>query len=78
MDINNPAVDPQTEYPPIGEDNSKIVPVMDMWNECVSLIRTRINSQSFKTWFEPINPGRLEGERLKLQVPSQFFCEWLN
>jgi chromosomal replication initiator protein len=78
MDINNPAVDPQTEYPPIGEENSKIIPLKEIWNECLNLIRTRINNQSFKTWFEPINPVRLEGERLKLQVPSQFFCEWLN
>jgi chromosomal replication initiator protein len=78
MDINNPAVDPLAEYPPIGEENTKLNPVRDVWNECLNLVRPRINNQSFKTWFEPINPVHLEGERLKLQVPSQFFCEWLN
>ncbi|MFI5253217.1 MAG: chromosomal replication initiator protein DnaA [Bacteroidota bacterium] len=78
MDINNPAVDPLTEYPPISEEHSNIISIREVWDECLNLVRPRINNQSFKTWFEPINPVRLEGERLKLQVPSQFFCEWLN
>jgi chromosomal replication initiator protein len=34
--------------------------------------------QSFKTWFEPIEAVSLEKNVLTLQVPSQFFYEWLE
>lgn len=34
--------------------------------------------QSFKTWFEPIIPIKLENSVLTIQVPSQFFYEWLE
>ncbi|MEY4111199.1 MAG: hypothetical protein RLZZ46_1555, partial [Bacteroidota bacterium] len=34
--------------------------------------------QSFRTWFEPIKPVRLQNNVLTIQVPSQFFYEWLE
>jgi chromosomal replication initiator protein len=34
--------------------------------------------QGFKTWFEPIRPIKLENHILTIQVPSQFFYEWLE
>lgn len=34
--------------------------------------------QAFKTWFEPIKPVKLEKNVLTIQVPSQFFYEWLE
>jgi chromosomal replication initiator protein len=34
--------------------------------------------QGFKTWFEPIKPIKLEKNVLTIQVPSQFFYEWLE
>lgn len=48
------------------------------WNEMLALIQSQINSQSFKTWFEPIKPIRFENEELVVNVPSQFFYEWLE
>ena len=49
-----------------------------VWNACLDVIRERVNSQSFKTWFEPITPVQLQGRALTVQVPSQFFCDWLE
>ncbi len=49
-----------------------------VWKECLAGVRSRVNSQSFKTWFEPIAPLRLRGGVLLLRVPSQFFSEWLE
>ncbi|MBW7887387.1 MAG: chromosomal replication initiator protein DnaA [Bacteroidetes bacterium] len=49
-----------------------------VWNEFLGLIKSQINSQSFKSWFEPIHPVRLEGNLLTVDVPSQFFYEWLE
>jgi len=49
-----------------------------IWNECLNIIRGRVNSQNFKTWFEPILPLALDKEKFFIQVPSQFFSEWLE
>ena len=49
-----------------------------VWSELLSLIQPQINSQSFKTWFEPIKPLKLNGSELTVNVPSQFFYEWLE
>lgn len=49
-----------------------------VWNECLRIIEEHVNEQSFSTWFKPINPVRLDGSALTIQVPSQFFFEWLE
>ena len=48
------------------------------WDACLGLIRPQITSLSFKTWFQPIVPLRLESDNLTIQVPSQFFYDWLE
>ena len=50
----------------------------DIWSNCLKIIKDNVNQQSFKTWFEPIKPIKLEDEILTIQVPSQFFYEWLE
>ena len=52
--------------------------VADVWESCLKIIKDNINYQSFKTWFLPIKPIRLRDNVLTLQVPSQFFFEWLE
>jgi chromosomal replication initiator protein len=49
-----------------------------VWNECLRVIEQHVNEQSFSTWFKPIHPVKLEGSSLTIQVPSQFFYEWLE
>ena len=49
-----------------------------VWNNCLSIIKDNVSPQSFKTWFEPIKPIRLKSNVLTIQVPSQFFYEWLE
>ena len=48
------------------------------WEQCLSLIKDQISSLSYKTWFQPIVPLRLNGTDLTVQVPSQFFYDWLE
>ncbi|MEQ9302350.1 MAG: chromosomal replication initiator protein DnaA [Marinoscillum sp.] len=50
----------------------------ETWDKCLLFIRERIPAQSFSTWFEPIVPIKLQNEVLTIQVPSQFFYEWLE
>lgn len=49
-----------------------------VWSNCLKLIKDNINAQSYKTWFDPIQPLKLEDKVLTIQVPSQFFYEWLE
>lgn len=51
----------------------------EVWDNCLRIIKDNLgNSQSFRTWFEPIKPVKLENNVLTIQVPSQFFYEWLE
>ncbi len=49
-----------------------------VWQNCLSVIKDNVSLQSFKTWFEPITPLKLSNNVLTIQVPSQFFYEWLE
>ena len=49
-----------------------------VWDNCLQAIRKNVNQQSFKTWFEPIKPVRLDNNALTIQVPNKFFYEWLE
>jgi chromosomal replication initiator protein len=49
-----------------------------VWDACLESIREKVNTQSFKTWFEPIVPLHLRSGILTVQVPSQFFYDWLE
>jgi len=50
----------------------------DVWNNCLTIIRDNVTAQNFKTWFKPIKAVALEDKTLTIQVPSQFFHEWLE
>jgi chromosomal replication initiator protein len=50
----------------------------EVWQRCLEVIRDNVSMQSFKTWFEPIRPIKLKDNVLTIQVPSQFFYEWLE
>ncbi|MDP2724442.1 MAG: chromosomal replication initiator protein DnaA [Bacteroidales bacterium] len=50
----------------------------ELWSRCLTVIKDNVPMQNFKTWFEPIVPVKLENEILTIQVPSQFFYEWLE
>ncbi|MBV8255263.1 chromosomal replication initiator protein [Chitinophaga dinghuensis] len=49
-----------------------------VWERCLNIIRDIVEWQPFKTWFEPIKPIKLENNVLTIQVPSQFFYEYLE
>jgi chromosomal replication initiator protein len=52
--------------------------VEKIWSDCLSIIKSELNDNSFSTWFAPIVPLRFENNTLTIQVPSQFFYEWLE
>ncbi len=51
---------------------------ISVWEQCLKLIKTKVAEQSFNTWFKPINAVKLDNNVLTIQVPSQFFYEWIE
>jgi len=49
-----------------------------VWSKCLKFIKDNIQSQAYKTWFEPIKAVKLEDNVLSVEVPSKFFYEWLE
>ena len=52
--------------------------VTAVWNDCLSIIRESVDEKAFETWFRPIRPLKLENKVLTIEVPSQWFYEWLE
>ena len=50
----------------------------EIWSNCLTVIRNNVSHQNFKIWFEPILPVSIKDNVLTIQVPSQFFYEWLE
>ncbi|MBW6535932.1 MAG: chromosomal replication initiator protein DnaA [Mariniphaga sp.] len=48
------------------------------WEKCLDIIRDNVPGSSYKTWFEPIKPVKIDNKVLTIQVPSAFFYEYLE
>ncbi|MEG1563927.1 MAG: chromosomal replication initiator protein DnaA [Bacteroides sp.] len=51
---------------------------VELWNRCLDIIRDNVPESTYKTWFVPIVPLKYEDNTLIVQVPSQFFYEFLE
>lgn len=51
---------------------------VDIWSKTLSIIRESISQQTFITWFEPIKPISFLNNQLTVQIPSQFFYEFIE
>src|ERR1035437_6288390 len=49
-----------------------------LWNRCLNVIKDNISEASFNTWFAPIVSLKYENNIFVLQVPSQFFVEYIE
>ncbi len=49
-----------------------------LWDNCLKVIRDNIPEPAFNTWFLPIVPLKYLDNVLTVQVPSQFFYEYLE
>ena len=52
--------------------------LFEIWEECLTMIRENVPAQAFSTWFEPIRPVDYRNGLLTIQVPSDFFYEFLE
>ncbi len=50
----------------------------DVWQGALEKIQCHISSQTFETWFRSLGPLEFDGSSLVLEVPSQFYVDWLD
>ncbi len=60
------------------ESTSELTELELMWRRCLDIIRDNISLQVYRTWFEPIRVCDFNDDEITLQVPSQFYYEWLE
>jgi chromosomal replication initiator protein len=48
------------------------------WKACLLKIKENVSMMTYNTWFLPIKPIDLSDSTLKVQIPSQFFWEWID
>lgn len=52
---------------------------ISVWEACLRIFRDNLgDTANYKAWFAPIKAIKLENNTLTIQVPSPFFCEWLE
>ncbi len=49
-----------------------------LWSKCLDIIRDNVSAQVFKTWFDQMRASAWDGTTLTVEVPSQFFYEWME
>lgn len=49
-----------------------------VWNQCLAAIETRIQRQSYNTWFRPTQLIHFAPDQAIIQVSSHFFSDWLE
>src|SRR2546426_4666761 len=50
----------------------------DVWQGALDKIQSHISSQTFETWFRSLGPMEFDGSAMVLEVPSQFYVDWLD
>ena len=51
---------------------------LDFWNKTKDELKKRLPAHTYDTWFEPIEALELGVAGAVLQVPNQFFSEWVD
>jgi len=49
-----------------------------VWNNCLRIIEQIIEPQKFATWFKPLKPVAFKDSTITIEVPSDFFREYLE
>lgn len=49
-----------------------------VWEECLQIIKRKVNGRTFTTWFMPIVATDIKAKVLTLEFPNLFFHEWVD
>jgi len=62
----------------VNSDTSELLEFKAIWKQCLKIIKENIPAISYNTWFGPIKPIEYADSILKIQVPNNFFIEWID
>ncbi len=51
---------------------------MNVWHEVLSLLKSKVNPQSYQTWLRPTRFSHLNGSTLFVRVPNREFQDWIQ
>ena len=51
---------------------------MNAWQEVLTYLKTKVNTQSYQTWLRPTRLSRVENDSLVVQVPNREFQDWIQ
>ena len=60
------------------KNNFKNPDAKEIWKKCLSLIKENVPALTYSTWFIPIKPFSYSEDVLKIEVPNDFFIEWID
>jgi len=49
-----------------------------LWNKCLGIIKDIVSEAEYNAWFLPIVPLKFENNNFTIQVPSQFYYEYIE
>jgi len=52
--------------------------ISEIWGDFLGEIKNNVTQMTFNTWFLPIKPIEMNNSTIKVQLPSQFFWEWID
>ena len=50
---------------------------VELWQQCVDLLRDELPAQQFNTWIRPLQV-EAEGDELRVYAPNRFVLDWVN
>ena len=51
---------------------------IEIWKKIKKQLKKKQPEHAYSTWFEPINPIAFNNNKLILELPNQFFFEWIQ
>ncbi|MGA2629937.1 MAG: chromosomal replication initiator protein DnaA [Terriglobia bacterium] len=51
---------------------------MNVWHEVLSILKTKVNPQSYQTWLRPTRFSHVAGTTLFVRVPNREFQDWIQ
>jgi chromosomal replication initiator protein len=50
---------------------------VELWQQCIDLLRDELPAQQFNTWIRPLQV-EAEGDELRVYAPNRFVLDWVN
>lgn len=50
---------------------------VELWQQCVDLLRDELPAQQFNTWIRPLQ-AEADGDELRVYAPNRFVLDWVN